>query len=424
MEFKPVQPEWLELLTEQRLIDVCSAFEFAAYFNKNNTGWSTDVIAAFANSRNAQKTDTEITDAGYLNNATGYLIGHVGYNFKELTEQVGCSFADTDGFSAITFFNPEIVIRSAKDGTPEIGTVSDDILQLFLYKLSHAVQESNDAAHVKLSPAITRDEYIAAVQGLLRHIRRGDIYEVNFCQQFTAKAESFNVGQAYRHLIELTDAPFGVLYKNKDSWLLCGSPERYLRRKADLLISQPIKGTRKRSPDATEDENLKRELLEDQKERSENVMIVDLVRNDLSKFALRGSVHVEELFGVHSFKTVHQMISTVQCELRSDEKTENIIRCTFPMGSMTGAPKKRAVELAEKYESQSRGIYSGTIGVIEPNGDFDFNVVIRSITWNAKTGYLSVMAGSAITAQSDPEKEYEECLLKLEAMKKVIENAL
>jgi para-aminobenzoate synthetase component I len=424
VKFKPVQPEWLELLSEQRLIDVCSAFEFAAYFNKKNSGWSTDVIAAFANTSGRRKSDGELTDISNLNGSSGYLIGHVGYNFKNQTEQVACRFPDEDGFSALTFFRPEIVVRTTKVGTLEIGTVSEDILQLFLYKLLHAVPERNDSVQIKLNPAITRDEYISAVQRLLHHIQRGDIYEVNFCQQFNAKAEWLNVAQTYRQLIELTDAPFGVLYKCKDSWLICGSPERYLRRKADVLISQPIKGTRKRSLDATEDAHLKSELLTDQKERSENVMIVDLVRNDLSKFALRGSVQVVELFGIHSFKTVHQMISTVQCALREDEKPENIIRCTFPMGSMTGAPKKRAVELAERYESQSRGIYSGTIGIIEPNGDFDFNVVIRSITWNAKTGYLSVMAGSAITSQSDPETEYEECLLKLEAMKKVIENAL
>jgi para-aminobenzoate synthetase component I len=168
---------------------------------------------------------------------------------------------------------------------------------------------------------------------------------------------------------------------------------------------------------------LKEELKNDPKERSENVMIVDLVRNDLSRFALPGSVEVSELFGIYTFKTVHQMISTVTCQVSSETTNAEMFLKTFPMGSMTGAPKRRAIELAEQYETQSRGIYSGTIGMITPQGDFDFNVVIRSITWNAKTGYLSIMAGSAITSLSDPEKEYEECMLKLEAMKRVIESA-
>ncbi len=285
--------------------------------------------------------------------------------------------------------------------------------------------KSDDLSNGKilLNAHLSKEAYIEKTLDLLRHIQRGDIYEVNFCQGFSAQTKVFNPANAYLKLIEFTDAPFGALYKHEDSWLICGSPERYISRTGDTVISQPIKGTRKRSTDPSIDEHLKEELKNDPKERSENVMIVDLVRNDLSRFALPGSVEVSELFGIYTFKTVHQMISTVSCKVSSETTNAEILHKTFPMGSMTGAPKRRAVEIAEQYETQSRGIYSGTIGMITPEGDFDFNVVIRSITWNAKTGYLSVMAGSAVTSLSDPEKEYEECMLKLEAMKHVIESA-
>ena len=161
----------------------------------------------------------------------------------------------------------------------------------------------------------------------------------------------------------------------------------------------------------------KEELFHSDKDRSENVMVVDLVRNDLSKVCEEGTVKVDELYGIYSFPQVHQMISTVSGELKKNISFTEIIKATFPMGSMTGAPKKRVMELIEQYEKTKRGIFSGCLGYISPNGDFDFNVVIRSIMYNASSNYLSFQAGSAITFYSDPEKEWEECLLKAEAIK-------
>jgi para-aminobenzoate synthetase component 1 len=168
------------------------------------------------------------------------------------------------------------------------------------------------------------------------------------------------------------------------------------------------------------DEQNKEELFHSSKDRSENVMVVDLMRNDLSKICKEGTVNVDELYGIYSFPQVHQMISTISGELKKNISFSEIIQATFPMGSMTGAPKKKVMELIEQYEKTKRGIFSGAVGYISPAGDFDFNVVIRSIMYNSMSGYLSFQTGSAVTFYSDPEKEWDECILKAEAMKKVL----
>jgi len=207
-----------------------------------------------------------------------------------------------------------------------------------------------------------------------------------------------------------------------DKYLLSASPERYLKKQGNKIISQPIKGTAKRSLDKLEDRELKLALEKDGKERAENIMIVDLVRNDLSKSALKGSVSVEELCKVYSFDQVHQMISTVTARVSPDKNPVDIIRETFPMGSMTGAPKVSAMRIIEELEVTKRGLYSGSVGYFTPKDDFDFNVVIRSILYDQTAKYVSFSVGSAITAKASPEKEYEECLLKAKAMREVLEN--
>lgn len=193
-----------------------------------------------------------------------------------------------------------------------------------------------------------------------------------------------------------------------------------MAKRGNKLISQPIKGTAKRGVNEVEDEALKQELRTQAKELQENVMIVDLVRNDLTRSAKQGTVKTEELYTIHSFKQVHQMISTVVCELRDDIGAVEAIKNTFPMGSMTGAPKFSAMQLMEQYELTKRGVYSGAIGYFDPDNDFDFNVVIRSLLYNSAENYLSFHAGSAITYHADPEKEYDECLLKAKAIMEVL----
>lgn len=340
-------------------------------------------------------------------------MGHFGYDLKSETENLHTRFANTDGFSELYFFVPEIIVL-LNGNEIRVGAIREEQL-IAIDSIGEFSQVPTDSAIV-LNCTTPKKEYIDTCKTLLGHIHRGDIYEVNYCVDFAGENRILNPTEIFANLSALSEAPFSALYRNSNSWLMCGSPERFLMKSGNKLISQPIKGTRRRSTDPAEDVRLKDELESDPKERSENVMIVDLVRNDLSRVAKPGSVEVTEMCGIHTFKTVHQMISTIQCELKADVNLHDIIKSTFPMGSMTGAPKISAMKLAEQYEKQSRGIYSGSVGYITPDGDFDFNVVIRSITWNADTGYVSAKTGSAITANSIPEKEYEECLIKAEAM--------
>jgi para-aminobenzoate synthetase component 1 len=280
-------------------------------------------------------------------------------------------------------------------------------------------------SHSPLKSIKTRENkssYIKKVNALKQHIQQGNIYEVNFCMEFFAEDVKINPFELYQKLIEISPMPFSCFVKHQNKYLMCASPERFLKKTKHQLVSQPIKGTIKRGINTEEDLRLKEELKNSRKEQSENVMIVDLVRNDLSRIAEKGSVKVDELFGIYSFPQWHQMISTISCNIKHNVSFEEILKAAFPMGSMTGAPKISAMKLIEEFESTKRGMYSGSVGIMIPNGDFDLNVVIRSVQYNADTGYLSFMVGSAITIHSDAEKEYEECLLKAKAILSVLGN--
>ena len=276
---------------------------------------------------------------------------------------------------------------------------------------------------INIEARISKEEYISTIEKLLAHIKRGDCYEINYCQEFFATDVITDPLHLYTQLTAISPNPFSCFYKLADKYVLCASPERYIQKKGTHILSQPIKGTFQRDPfNAAADNELKLQLQQSEKDKSENVMVVDLVRNDLSRVCKEGTVKVEELFGVYSFPQVHQMISTITGELKNGVDLSEIIKASFPMGSMTGAPKRRVMELIEQYEKTKRGIYSGAVGYISPEKDFDFNVVIRSILYNATEKYLSYLVGGGITFYSDAEKEYAECLLKAEAIKKVLQN--
>jgi len=247
------------------------------------------------------------------------------------------------------------------------------------------------------------------------------LYEANFCIEFYGENANIDPLEKFRKLNDISQPPFAVFFKNNKHFLLCASPERYLKKEGNLIVSQPIKGTAKRFPDPIEDEKSKTELASDPKERAENIMITDLVRNDLSHTAQKGSVQVAELCGIYSFMQVHQMISTVTSKLDPQYGVIDVLKTSFPMGSMTGAPKISAMKIIDLLEESKRGLYSGALGYFTPDGDFDFNVVIRSILYNQEKQYVSFSVGSAITSLSVPEKEYEECLLKAKAMREVLE---
>jgi para-aminobenzoate synthetase component 1 len=354
-----------------------------------------------------------------------WLFGHFGYDLKNETEQLSSSNYDGVQFSDLHFFVPQIVLQLS---TTTLTIFCDEDAQ----PIFDAIEKCNATIDVvkpnlAIKNRITKDEYIHAVNKLLQHIARGDCYEINFCQEFFAEDVTINPLSIYSRLSAISPTPFSVFYKVENKYCMCASPERYIKKEGNKIISQPIKGTAKRNANVMQDEKNKTDLLQSQKERSENVMVVDLVRNDLSKVCKQGSVKVEELFGIYSFPQVHQMISTVVGEVDEDVHWVDIIKDTFPMGSMTGAPKKRVMQLIEQYESTKRGLFSGAIGYVSPNGDlpagqagFDFNVVIRSMLYNATTKYLSFTTGGAIIFYSDAEKEYEECMLKAEAMKRVL----
>jgi len=267
---------------------------------------------------------------------------------------------------------------------------------------------------------ISKESYLEKASKILDHIHRGDIYEANFCMEFFAENAIINPMEKFLKLNEISKSPLAVYFKNNKQFLLSASPERYLKKEGELIISQPIKGTAKRFQDPIEDEKSKNQLASDPKERAENIMVSDLVRNDLSRTAQKGSVKVEELCGIYSFEQVHQMISTITSKLDSQYAVVDLIKTTFPMGSMTGTPKVSVLKIIEELEETKRGLYSGAVGYFTPNSDFDFNVVIRSILYNQEKKYVSFSVGSAITSQSVPESEYEECLLKAKAMREVL----
>jgi para-aminobenzoate synthetase component I len=349
---------------------------------------------------------------------TDWLFGHLSYDLKNQVETLKSANPSGIQFPDLFFFHPEVVLIGKKD-TVSIGSFSDEDNSRIIKTIARQeVTSVRPSAAITLSPRFSKGEYITAVEQIQWHIQRGDCYELNFCQEFHSTAE-VNPVSLFTRLTEASPNPFSALYRLHDQYLVCASPERFIKLRGEDLISQPIKGTARREGS---DEVIRKQLLHDPKERSENIMITDLVRNDLSKVSKEGTVEVEELLGVYSFPHVHQMITTVKGTAQSKDISA-ILKATFPMGSMTGAPKKRVMELIEQYERTKRGIFSGSVGYITPEGDFDFNVVIRSIMYNATTNYLSVQAGSAITFYSDAEKEYEECLLKIAAIERVLGKA-
>lgn len=350
--------------------------------------------------------------------------GFMTYDLKNELEDLSSENFDGVQMPALHFFQPRWVFAMKEDQLEihyfEEENCIEEIYELVDRILSTKVDQVKASFVPNIQHRISKEEYIEAVNALKNHIRLGDIYEVNFCQEFYAEQTKIDPLETYRSLSQVSPTPYSCYYALGDKFLLSASPERYIKKQGSKIISQPIKGTAKRGKTPEEDNQIKEFLFNDPKERAENIMIVDLVRNDLSRTAAKGTVKVEELCGIYSFPQVHQMISTVVSELREDTHFVDCIKHSFPMGSMTGAPKVRAMKLIEKYEVTKRGLFSAAVGYITPEADFDFNVVIRSIQYNAKDDYLSFMVGGAITMQSDPEKEYEECLLKAKAIKQVL----
>jgi para-aminobenzoate synthetase component 1 len=356
----------------------------------------------------------------YRQTTADWIFGYLSYDLKNDTEDLQSNNFDGLKFPDLFFFQPKklFLIEGNALEMRYLNMCDDEFEEDFNSIVNQQSIAANSKTSIEIQQRIPKDQYIEKVESMLDHIHRGDIYEANFCMEFFAESVSIDPIEIYHKLNEISEPPFAAFFKNHKHFAISASPERYLRKEGNKVISQPIKGTAKRSDDMVTDEMAKEELAASEKERSENIMIVDLVRNDLSRTAEKGSVTVAELCGAYSFKQVHHLISTIVSE--SNKSPEEIIKTTFPMGSMTGAPKISAMNIIEKLEETKRGLYSGAIGYVTPEGDFDFNVVIRSILYNAERQYVSFSVGSAITSLSAPEKEYEECLVKAKAMYEVL----
>jgi para-aminobenzoate synthetase component 1 len=375
------------------------------------TSVKTDYFNAFEDLKQYQQTTKD------------WLFGYLSYDLKNDIEVLSSTNFDGLEFPDLFFFQPKkiIVLRGNQLEIQYLNMCGDELEDDFEEITTFQLQTAIASSTIAVQQRISKVNYISKVNAMLDHIHRGDIYEANFCMEFFAENAVLNPIVKFQKLNEISKPPFAVFFKNNKQFLLSASPERYLKKEGDNLISQPIKGTAKRFLEAAEDEKSRIELASDPKERAENIMITDLVRNDLSRTAQKGSVQVKESCGIYSFLQVHQMISTITSKLDSKYAAVDAIKTTFPMGSMTGAPKFSVMKIIEELEETKRGLYSGAVGYFTPNGDFDFNVVIRSILYNQEKEYVSFSVGSAITSLSDPEKEYEECLLKAKAMLEVLE---
>ncbi|TYA59290.1 anthranilate synthase component I family protein [Formosa maritima] len=364
----------------------------------------------------------------YQSTTKDWIFGYLSYDLKNTVEELTSINFDGLQFPDLYFFQPKKLYLFKGDTVKILylnmvaDELEDDLIAICQSELVEDKKRSKLLNDIAIKPRIQKEDYLVKVNKMLDHILRGDIYEANFCQEYYAENIKINPIQIYQKLNDISKPPFATFIKLDDRYVLSASPERYLKKTGNKIISQPIKGTAKRSENKLEDQNLKAQLELDEKERSENIMIVDLVRNDLSKTAIKGTVKVEELCQVYSFPQVHQMISTVSSEIESSEHAVHVLESTFPMGSMTGAPKISAMKIIEDLEETKRGVYSGAVGYFTPHSDFDFNVVIRSILYNETKQYVSFSVGSAITAKSNPLKEYEECLIKAKAMREVLED--
>ncbi|MEO3404562.1 anthranilate synthase component I family protein [Mucilaginibacter sp. CAU 1740] len=407
---------------KQKALQWASTFNAACYLDSN--GFSDPyskfdtLIAAGAQSQLIANAGTAFEQLEqFRKDNPGWMTGFLGYDLKNEVEQLTSENVDGLQFPDLYFFVPQHLILIK--GT-DIEIISDKPEEVLKEITAQSPLQPKHQSAITLQPRFSREEYIDTVNQIKAHISRGDIYVTNFCQEFFTEDADIDPLSFFMQLNEVSPNPFSTFFKWDGNYILGASPERFLAKRDSKLISQPIKGTAKRLDDITADERAKQALRNHPKELQENVMVVDLVRNDLTRSAKPGTVKTEELFGIHSFKQVHQMISTVVCEVQDGLSNVQAIKNTFPMGSMTGAPKVSCMQLMEHYERSKRGVYSGAIGYFSPDDDFDFNVVIRSLLYNSANKYLSFHAGGAITYHAIAENEYEECLLKAKAVMEVL----
>ncbi len=387
--------------------------------NDNSSNFIDIIAVGQINKLSINNLNTIFNDLNnFIYSCNDWVFGYFGYDLKNIIEDLNSNNSDNIKLPDIYFYQPEYVFKLTNDCFT-IEYYNDDlVIESIFEEINNTKTLFNSNLsknNYNIESRISKQEYIDIINKLKQHICIGDIYEINFCQEFYIENIEINPLELYLNLCKLSPMPFSVFSKINNTYVLSASPERFMKKVENKIISQPMKGTIKNSNDKAENEELKNNLFNNPKERSENIMIVDLVRNDLSKTAKRNSVKVDELCGIYSYRNIQQMISTVSSEMDGNFTITDVIKNAFPMGSMTGAPKVKAMELIEIYEKTKRGLFSGSFGYFTPEKDFDFNVVIRSILYNTNNKYISYQVGSAITSLSNAIDEYDECLLKAKA---------
>jgi len=425
MRLKPIQ---INVNNENEFIKKAvyfsDSFEDCALFFSNkirkknipNYYYDYDFIFAFSASKSIKSSHNSITKLNkFIEKNSFWKFGFLSYNLKNEVEDLSSKNHNTFNIPNMFFFVPEFIIykKSGKiffeseSSCIDYNKVIEDIESIKIKK--------QKKINLNFLCSQKKSTYLDKVKQIQDCINRGEVYELNYCIEFKTKlkicAEDFFLLTNKKCM-----APFSCFFKFEDLKILSFSPERFLKKSNNKLISQPIKGTIKKSNNFIENLNLINTLRKSEKDISENIMIVDLVRNDLSVTAKKNSVKVEELCKVFTFNNINQMISTVTSEICQNITFDKVVTSTFPMGSMTGAPKIKSMQLIDKFEDFNRGIYSGTIGYIDSKNNFDFNVVIRTIIYDQKKYNLSFSVGSAITSESDPSREYDECIEKLKSV--------
>lgn len=349
--------------------------------------------------------------------AEDWTFGFLSYGYKDRLERLGSRFTDEFGWPESGWFIPRFVLEWVNDQCVLHVLEGDEEAGLALVESwREATHEPMARIAVDWRDEVSREAYLEHARILLEHIHRGDIYELNYCVARLANNPAFDPFAAFDRMLAHTDAPFAGLLKWEGRFALCMSPERFLAFRGDEVRGEPMKGTRRRGNGEEEDERLLAELARDVKERSENIMAVDVMRNDLARVSVPGSVAVTGLCEVRTYPRVHQMVSTIEGRLEPNRHAFDAVRASFPMASMTGAPKISAMRLIDEHESRARGLYSGTMGFFAPDGTADLNVIIRALLFDKASGRLCIETGSALTAQCDPVAEWEECRVKFNSI--------
>ena len=401
----------------KKIVNFSSGQNHFTLLNSNDSFDDYELIIAYGAESFLQSSKNSLKKIDkYIDKVNDWIFGYLSYDLKNEIENLTDLNKDVFNLPNLYFYQPKVIWLIKEEKAEIYSLDKKNLNEDWDHINSIDYKDCIEKSSVDLITRTSKEEYVRKIKNIKQRILQGDCYEMNYCFDMYSKNKTINPYKTYLKLNDYTRSPMSTFFKLNQLYLLSSSPERFIKRINRKIISQPIKGTAKRGLDSKEDEKIKYTLLSSPKELSENHMIVDLVRNDLSRVAEKGSVKVKNLNKLNTFKRVHQLISTIEAEIAVKTKFSKIITGMFPMGSMTGAPKIESMNIIDEYESTKRGLYSGSIGYIKPNKDFDFNVVIRSIIYDKLLKEINVSVGSAITFKSDPESEFEECLLKAEPM--------